>query len=300
VPRIRADRLISRLGRVSALGTVVRRLLPARAARRLARTLGYGVPEMIDISRVDLVREREPAWLGEASNLERELLPALGINDFVPEVFPAHLQPALGRGLRHYQYPIQFAPYLALLSGLRISSYLELGVLHGGTFIVTTEYLNRFSPLRTAVAIDLDTVPALEQYARQTAAVQFVRADSRSRRVRRLVRLGAPWDLVLVDGNHAYEACRKDVELTRPNANMLALHDIVDDASPGVRQVWRELRAAHTATFHFLEFAAQYPAVLERTGHPVMGIGLAMRKDFAAHAWRGAEDASEAFRAEVR
>lgn len=90
-----------------------------------------------------------------------------------------------------------------------------------------------------------------------------------------------PFDLVLVDGNHAYDAVRRDIETVLPHTSMLALHDIVDDASPGVRRAWAELRAEHGHELELHEFTAQYDEVLRIIGRPVLGIGLAVRRKTA-------------------
>ena len=129
------------------------------------------------------------------------------------------------------------------------------------------------------IIVDLDRVPALELHARGRPGVETVRADSRSRRFARLVAERGPFDLVLVDGNHSFAAVTHDVRTVLPHTRMLALHDIVDDASPGVRRAWAELRAEHGDAFEFFEFVEQYPEVTELIGRPVLGIGLAIRRE---------------------
>lgn len=260
------------------VGAAVRRLLPDPAFRALAARVGGRLPEPIDLAPLELLRAADPARLADAEVLERELLPAMGLSDDVPFVFPAELQPAVGRGLRHWQYPSQFGPFLAEVARRGVRRYLEVGVRHGGTFLITTELLGRVGEVERAVAVDLDRVPSLEAYAAQRPHVTVVRTDSRSRRFARLVRDLGPFDLVLVDGNHAYDAVRSDVETVLPHTRMLALHDIVDDASPGVRRMWSELRAERGAQFEMQEFTAQYDEIVTRVGRPVLGLGLAVRR----------------------
>ena len=280
--RARAASALRRLGAAANDNrwvSAIVRALPDGVLRRLAGAVGGRLPELIDLGPAALIAEHDPAWLSDAGNLERELLPRLGLSDDVPHVYPAALQHAVGQGLRHWQYPRQFAPYLAELSRRSVHSYLEIGVRHGGTFVITVEYLSRFGAVERAVAVDLDHVPALDAYAQQRPEVRAVQADSRSQRFARVVRELGPFDLVLVDGNHAYKAVRGDIETILPYTSMLALHDIVDDASPGVRRAWAELRAEQDAEFELLEFTAQYDEVLAVIGRPVLGIGLAIRRD---------------------
>jgi hypothetical protein len=287
VPGRRRARAASFLRRLAAAAndnrwvSAVVRALPDRVFRRLAGAVGGRLPELIDLEPATLIAERDPVWLADAGNLERELLPRLGLSDDVPHVYPAALQHAVGHGLRHWQYPCQFAPYLVELSRRSVRSYLEIGVRHGGTFVITVEYLSRFGAVDRAVAVDLDHVPALDAYAEQHPEVRTVQVDSRSKRFVRVVRDLGPFDLVLVDGNHAYEAVRSDIETVLPHTSMLALHDIVDDASPGVRRAWAELRATQGHEFELLEFTAQYDEVLAVIGRPVLGIGLAIRRPTA-------------------
>ena len=241
----------------SRFGSEARRVLPDPLWRRVAGAVGGRLPEPIDTAPLALLRD------ADVTDLE-DVLPRLGLADDVPLVIPEHLRPFMGTGLRHWQYPNQFAPYLAFLATLDIDSYLEIGVRHGGTFLITTEVLKP----RRAVAVDIDRVPAL-------AGREVVQADSRSRRFKRLAQ-STTWDLVLIDGNHAYEAVRSDIATVIDHANVIALHDIVDQASPGVRRAWAELKSDDRFDFH--EFTAQYPEVVERVGSTVLGIGVAVRQ----------------------
>src|SRR5437763_12100894 len=128
--------------------------MPEPTRRRLVRAIGANRPQDIQLSRLELIRERDPGWLADPANLEHELLPALGLcHD--PRVYPEHLRPALGRGLKHWQTPNQFSRYLTTLARYPISRYLELGVWHGGTFVITVEYLARFNSLAQATALDI-------------------------------------------------------------------------------------------------------------------------------------------------
>ncbi len=82
--------------------------------------------------------------------LEREFLLRLGLNDEMLEEFPAALYPWCGRGVKSWQYPRQFSRYLRFLADKQIQSYVEIGSRHGGTFIITAEYLDRFAGLHHA------------------------------------------------------------------------------------------------------------------------------------------------------
>ena len=263
---------------VAAARVRLNRRFARSAPEWLKRGLRHRVPVVMELERLELIERAGLDELRDAGWLEETLLPALGINDDAPELFPPELRRHLGQGLRYWQYPCQLAPYLVLLSRLGIRSYIEIGVQHGGTFVLTTEYLNRFNPVASAIAIDLVKVRSLREYAARRPGAEFRQDDSQSRAFRRFLSARAPVDLVLIDGDHSRDAVRRDWETVRPHARVVAFHDIVDHQSPGVGQTWREVRAAHAAEYEFHEFTRQYPEVRERTGATHLGIGVAIRR----------------------
>jgi hypothetical protein len=243
----------------------------------LKRRMGHPLASPIDLSRAEVLREADLTTLRDARALE-QLLPELGLNDEAPELFPPDLRRDLGRGLRFWQYPSQLAPYLVLASGLGVRRYLEIGVQHGGTFVVTVEYLARFGPIERAVAADILDVPDLRRYGRLRPGARLVRRDSGTAAFRRLVEREGPWDLVLIDGDHSREAVRRDWETVRPHARAIAFHDVVDAWCPGVRETWREIRSEYAGEYSFQEFTAQYDEVGARTGDTHLGLGIAIRR----------------------
>ena len=262
-----------------APGRVYRRLLLQHAPNWLRKRHGDMTLESIDLGPLDRLRRTSTEDLRDVRLLEAKLLPALGLADDAPDVFPSDLHAYLGHGLRCWQYPIQLAPYLRHLLRYPVRSYLELGTAHGGTFVVTSEYLRRLGQLQEATAVDLRYVPSLQRYARRDAQVEFVQFDSNSAEFREF--LGAKrLDLVLIDGDHSEEACRRDFELFRPRSKMIAFHDIVDEPSPGVGRVWESIQHQMSDEYNFYEFAAQYEEVKNRFGKTLLGIGLAVRKDY--------------------
>jgi hypothetical protein len=243
----------------------------------LKRRLGHPTAAPIDLTRVEVLRRAEPETLRDAAALER-LLPALGINDEAPWVFPPEMRTGLGTGLRFWQYPCQLAPYLVLLSELGIRRYLEVGVQHGGTFVVTTEYLGRFAGVERAIAVDLLDVPDIRRYGRTRPGVRMLRRDTSTRAFRRLMARAGPFDLALIDADHSREAVARDWETVRPHARVVALHDIVDALCPGVCETWAEIRRRHADEYEFHEFTAQYDEVTAREGRSFLGLGVAVRR----------------------
>jgi hypothetical protein len=231
---------------------------------------------------VQPLREATQDALRDATFIENELLPRLGLNDEGLIQIPDELHPVCGRGLRIWQYPNQFAPYLAFLAGLNLRSYLEIGVRHGGTFVCTVEYLSRFHQLTKAVAMDLGACPSLEEYARTKPECRFIQMDSHSQEFREFLGNHALFDLALIDGDHSEDGCWQDFVVVREKASVLAFHDIVSDAVPGVGAVWRKLRASSSDEYEFFEFTEQYASVHKRTGQRFLGIGVAVPRNRAA------------------
>ncbi len=270
------------LPRMEPIRRAAKAVLPHRTVLALEnigrRRNGFGAAP-IDLSYAQLLRDAPLDRLRDVEYLEYDLLPRLGLNsEQIEQEFPEELWPSCGYGLRHWQFPRQFAPYLVKLLDLDVRSYLEIGCRHGGTFVITTEYLSRFRPLTKSVGVDLDIHPTLKPYADQRPEVQIRAMNSQLEPFRRFVAEEGPFDLVLVDGDHREEPCRHDVQTVIDTAKAVVLHDIVSAPTPGVTAVWEELQRERADEFDFYEFTGQYDEHTARTGATWLGIGLAVRR----------------------
>jgi hypothetical protein len=198
------------------------------------------------------------------------LLPELGFNDEEPHELPEEVRNSKGLGLRIWQYPNQFAPYMAWVCSKapKIRSYLEIGTRHGGTFITHVETLRRLNPrFERAVAVDLIAKPAiLESY-------EYRQQNSQDDQFVAWVN-GQTFDLVFVDGDHSFAGVKKDAESTFAISNVQVFHDITSDICPGVGQYWRQYKQDNGLTHDFAEFVDQYDSVQGS----FLGIGVAVRK----------------------
>ena len=226
----------------------------------------------LDLGRLALIEERSLAELADPAKLEA-LIPELGLNDEGIEEIPEHLRPWCGQGLRIWQYPRQFSRYLAALAPRRISSYLEIGVRHGGTFVATVEILGRFHPIERAVGVDVIPCPSLVEYGRLSPRAEFLCLNSRSPEFVQALDRRGPFDLVLIDSLHEESHCRAEFETVRSRAGIVAFHDIASARYPGVAKVWNEVKSL--GEHDCLEFTDQYGGV----GASYMGLGVAIRKD---------------------
>ena len=221
---------------------------------------------------ISLLRTASVRELRNEAFLREEFLLTLGLNGEVLEEFPRQLTPWCGRGVRSWQYPIQFARYLTYLSEKDIGSYIEIGCRFGGTFIIIVEYLRRFMDLNRAPAVDIEQTSIMSAYQKCTVGVEYKIANSRDPAI--ISYLGsAQWDLAFIDGDHSYEGCLSDYLSLKDNSKILALHDIASDACPGVVRVWEEIRRVVPLKRVF-EATDQYRDVKERTDKTFLGIGL--------------------------
>jgi cephalosporin hydroxylase len=234
--------------------------------------------EIIDLRPIETIRSLNAEVLRTPELLEKEL-PALGL---APSslLVPDELRQYCHTGLMHWQHPKQFGRYLVQLSTLKLESYLEIGTKYGGTFVITVEYLSRFHPVAEAVGVDANFCPSLLKYSRMNPKTRFVQLNTRDPRFKDLVERQRVFDLVLIDGDHAEDGCRKDFEIVRNHANVIVFHDIVNDFTPGPGVVWREIKDKCADDYSFSEYVDQYPEIQKKIGKRVLGLGVAVRKKF--------------------
>jgi SAM-dependent methyltransferase len=215
--------------------------------------------------------------LPEAHSVEQlqEAVARSGLSNYSNN-YPTSLHPFLGKGLNIWQYPVQFAPYLAIALSLKPKSYLEIGTRFGGTFAFTTEYLREFGVLEHAIGVDLLDSHFMRGYAAVAPHVRFAMGDSHDGKTVGQER----FDLVLLDGSHYEDGVREDFEMYSPGAKAVAIHDICDQGfDNGVTRFWETLKKERAGEFEFHEFVAQYPDVTQYFwGKTFFGIGLAVRK----------------------
>jgi len=235
----------------------------------------------IDLSVLSIIDESDSKILSDPLFLECHILPALGFNNENMHEFPQELYPFCGKGLLHWQYPNQFGRYLSLLSKLKPESYLEIGVRHGGTFIITLEYLKKFIAVKNAIAIDIAYPPSIVMYKEKNSVVTFYQMNSQLDSFTKLLSKEKNIDLVFIDGNHEEWACMNDFNNVKDVANMIALHDIASDVCPGVKNSWVFIKNNYSSQYLFFEFTDQYESVKAKTGQSFFGIGLAVKKEFA-------------------
>jgi len=126
------------------------------------------------------------------------------------------------------------------LEAARLQSYLEIGIWTGR--LVST--LQRLFAFERVAACDLGWAQRAGLPLHLAEGIELLRASSASDAYRAWRAEREPFDLVLIDGDHAYEAVRQDFELNRALPHrFLAFHDIANThpAVAGVKRLWEEL-----------------------------------------------------------
>jgi hypothetical protein len=223
----------------------------------------------IDLDTLSLLTDKSKQEILQPGLLEA-LLCEMGLNDEGMNEFPAHLHTHCGRGLLLWQYPIQFAPYLRLLARLRVRSYMEIGIRHGGSYVMTTELLKRFSNLEFAIGVDVLPCPSMAEYESRVPVARFECINSRGKEFSELVKCSSPIDLVFIDSHHEEDQCRLEFDELKCFSNMIAFHDITNKHCPGIARVWQEIKSLEQ--YQCFEFVEQYEGL-----GPYMGIGLAVK-----------------------
>lgn len=206
-----------------------------------------------------------------------EVLPTFGMNDeCIPEM-PKIFEPYFGWGIKFWQYPNQFSKLLTFLKNKEIDSYLEIGVRHGGTFIVMNELLMRYYPLLESHCLDI--IPAseiLHLYQTKFRENQFWyhQIESGSPYLFERIESGdnvipnKKIDLIFIDACHSYQCIKRDYFTSLMfGPKYIMFHDIINTNTKGARYAWNEIKRFHKKTYEFID---QY----EEMNGKYLGIGV--------------------------
>lgn len=204
-------------------------------------------------------------------------IPSFGMNDECVNEMPSFLSPYFGWGIKCWQYPNQFSKLLCYLRDKEIDSYFEIGVRHGGTFIIINEVLLKNNP--TLESHCLDVIPPsdiLTIYQNKFRNNRFFYHQINSLDMSIFDRIGDtnPYfldkkiDLVFIDACHTYQCVKRDYFVALMlGAKYIIFHDIASVSTKGVRNFWSEIKKTHKNCYEFVD---QYDEV----DGSFMGIGV--------------------------
>lgn len=167
-----------------------------------------------------------------------------------------------------WQIPRQLAEAMVLLASQPIFSFLEVGTCDGFTFSFMAACLSRLNPGLKATTIDIaPTLPTSARIVFKTP-VAFLAGKTSDAFADEV------FDLVLIDGDHAYEWVARDYQNVGRQARLCMFHDINDRfcGDDAVPKFWRELKIEELGRADFHEF------LFHSNSDRVMGIGIRIKR----------------------
>lgn len=129
-----------------------------------------------------------------------------------------------------FQNPYELASLSYWIEEVGVRTYLEVGVAGGGLMHYFTNVLGLKAlgiDIMEPIMVDKELVFIGDCHAQST--VEWAQGK-------------APFDMVLIDADHSYEAVKKDWELYGGMASKLVVfHDIAHLTLPGPRQLWNQI-----------------------------------------------------------
>lgn len=156
----------------------------------------------------------------------------------VQEIFEARGEALVDRALQNREEVVGLCEFI---EANHVRSYLEIGIWTGRLLCL----LHRLFDFERVAACDQGWAERCGFRIHLPPDVTFFHGSSGSRDYLRWRATLGPVDLVLIDGDHAYPAVRRDFEINRTFPHrFLAFHDITGFHRPtrGVRQLWEEIR----------------------------------------------------------
>jgi len=158
------------------------------------------------------------------------------------------------------QTPQQIAKALVYVSQFKITSFCEIGVMHGGNFLFCSEYLRRFNSNIRCIGIDpadcLD--PEIREIIEKEVWLSFKPSTSDDI-------AGMIFDLIFIDGDHTMPWLVRDWENVGRLSKICAFHDLQEPTCPDVAVFWEILNGENKEKFEFLD---------DPSGRKIHGIGI--------------------------
>lgn len=157
-------------------------------------------------------------------------------------------------GLKLQQVPEEYANVLLEITKRKPSSYLEVGIGNGGSWLAMSYVLKNI--LKVSHAVDnlayyqsigqkIEEVDFIVGYLSSFIQdVKFYNMDSQVYFANHCEK----FDVIFIDGDHGYDGVmgdyKKALDLIEPGGVMI-FHDVVSVGAPGVVQFWGEIKHNH-------------------------------------------------------
>ena len=158
-----------------------------------------------------------------------------------------------------WQKPDQLAPLIKFLlnENHTIDSFLEVGTYKASTFLILREFLSLKNNNLFSMTIDPN----------KQVSEEFISFFNINYKQSSIHDLEGGYDLIFIDGDHAYDSAKSDYEKALSlNPKYILFHDIQDKYCPGVVALWNEIKSAGMNNVEF------------NTNDNIMGLGLAILK----------------------
>lgn len=154
-----------------------------------------------------------------------------------------------------YQTPKQIAECIMELLKHDIKTYLEIGIFHGGSYLLMTNFLKLKNPDVMCIGVDISEQYMPKEVKPYIKGYHIGTSDDFK---------GKEFDLVFIDGEHSRMWAERDWLNVGQYAKIAMFHDIVQPTYPDLIKFWNELKEGKT----YKEYCYQ------TEGKSVQGIGL--------------------------
>lgn len=136
--------------------------------------------------------------------------------------------------------------FVDLAQSLKVRKYLEIGSRFGDSLYAVMANL----PVPSiGIAVDLEARPELyatrDELRKMGHDCIVLSGSSRNHLNQQMIGSAAPFDLILIDGDHTYDAVAADWRIYMPHGKTVVFHDIVNPENPSVGQLWTEIKARY-------------------------------------------------------
>jgi len=148
---------------------------------------------------------------------------------------------------RAQQKAKELAQLLEVLEPLKLKNILEIGFYNGGTIRAWSCIADEKANI---VGVDYGDTPVADivKYLSSNQTLTLIQGDSHKQEIFKAVKEQAKYDMIFIDGDHAYEGVKKDWEMYSKlvkKGGVVVFHDIVKHTvhvDVGVHILWNEIK----------------------------------------------------------